>query len=265
MWASPSIPPAEPWLSVITISDGDPLDLQATADSIGRALPDTVEWLVQILAGPAARNAADICAGHTGLVRIEADDGPYDAMNRATSRAAGRYILYLNAGDRLADPALLTAPWPACHPDPFTQVHPAVVMGGAGDRVAGRWRFKRPRSRRWLFWGMPTHHQAILFSRAAIGEKPYNTHYRIAGDYDLLCRLAASGAQFNVTDMNVCLFEGGGLSSIARKRARAEQRHIREVCFRYSDLTQRIITVAQCVVAWTRDALPAVYAVLRYR
>lgn len=254
-----------PWLSVITVSDGDPDRLAATAASLGDRLPDDVEWIVQVLAGVRADKATRHCRIQPTALRIEADAGPYDAMNRATASARGRYRLYLNAGDLLWSADVIARPWPECRPDPETGQPPSVILGACWEKTGEHWCRKRARDRGALFWGMPTHHQAMLFHHTAIGAKPYDLRFRVAADYALLCRLAAEGHRFLVTDRTVCLFAGGGLSERLSSVGRHEQMQIRHHWLRHSRLRAALTGCIQWCVSRFKRVAPGLYRQFRYR
>ena len=255
----------EPWLSVITVSDGDPGRLAATAASLGDPLPGDVEWIVQVLAGPRADRVATACTVRPTVLRVEADTGPYDAMNRATAVARGRYLLFLNAGDRLTSADVIARPWPECRPDPDTGRSPGVILGACWERTGNRWCRKRARDRKSLFWGMPTHHQAMLFRRTAIGDKPYLTRFRVAADYALVCRLAAEDHHFLVTNKDVCFFTGAGLSEQLSSIGRREQIRIRRHALRHSRLRSAMIAGLQWCSSRFRHVAPGIYRRFRYR
>jgi len=158
----------------------------------------------------------------------EADEGIYDAMNKGTRLANGEYVLYLNAGDELH---------PEFDPGRFSD----SVSGNSADMLWGRCevhyqdgtRLKvKPRSPRWAWYCMPAFHPAILFRRDALGDNPYDTAFRLAADYDLVCRLLAGDARVVQNPEFISVYHRGGASDVYGDAARAEESRIRLRYFR---------------------------------
>ena len=74
---------------------------------------------------------------------------------------------------------------------------------------------------------MPAFHPAILFRREILGDKPYNTSYRLAADYDLICRLLKNNAVVKQLAAPVSIYHRGGISDIEGDLGRAEENEIR--------------------------------------
>jgi putative colanic acid biosynthesis glycosyltransferase len=153
------------------------------------------------------------------------DGGIYDAMNVGTGLASGSHVMFLNAGDELAQPAVLGA------------VHERLAgvdlaYGDAIEVDATGWEAFRPaRDPSWLPRGMFTHHQSMLFSRERLLVCPYRTQFRLSADYDLVARWFRDGAP--VVDLGVTLvrFHLGGRSEVARRSAIREDTAIRREVF----------------------------------
>jgi glycosyltransferase involved in cell wall biosynthesis len=101
-------PTVRPLFSIITVNLNDAAGLRATAESVVGQSYAEYEWLV--IDGGSSDNSLAVIREFEG--RIDAwssgpDRGVYDAMNRGLRRARGDYLIFMNAGDRFAGPAVL--------------------------------------------------------------------------------------------------------------------------------------------------------------
>ena len=204
--------------------------LQRTLESLRPILGrETVEWCV--VDGGSKRQYGDVLETAESLSDkfiSEPDNGIYDAMNKGTNLSTADYILYLNSGDELhADFEL----------DRFFQ----LINEGRPDMIWGRCLIHyqdgsiiriKTRQPLWAWFGMPTSHSAMFFRRELIRESPYDTHYRVGADYDLICRLITDDAHVVLLDSLVSIFHRGGLSDISGDAAFEEECEIRSKYFK---------------------------------
>jgi putative colanic acid biosynthesis glycosyltransferase len=220
-------------LSIVTIHLEDFDGLQRTLDSLRRLLTrEDLEWIV--IDGGSAFEAAGLQSLRedvSGLARhmvSEPDEGIYQAMNKGTALANGRYVLYLNAGDELHgdfDPGVVTRA--------LGDADPVMIWGQCIEQYRdGRQLALKTRSRRWAWYGMPASHPAIFFERASLGIDPYDCEFRIAADYNLVCRLLKSGRDVLRLDVPVSIFHHGGVSDMLAAQTRAEEDRVRRTWFR---------------------------------
>jgi len=214
-------------LAVVTVHLNDLPGLQRTFHSLQALLSaERLSWLVI----DGGSDASACGSGPMAQIRraashfiSEPDNGIYDAMNKGAKLAADDYLLFLNAGDQLH---------PSFDIDSFARRAAAsrgdMLWGRSLERYGdGRLVPVRTRSRAWAWYGMPVCHQAIFFKRTALGAEPYDTHYAIGADYDLVCRLLANGATVVPLDSPVCIFHRGGVSSRCIKASLEEENEIR--------------------------------------
>lgn len=205
-------------LSVVTVHLNDFTGLEMTQHSLRTLLgrPD-FEWIVVDGASEpqSQRQAAAMEEAVRSATRSvsEPDEGIYDAMNKGTRLARGKYVLFLNAGDELSEQftaqqflAMINAReadmfWCECR----DMHHPDSPL-----RIAAR-------GPNWAWYCMPTGHPAIFFRRSAIPESPYDTRYVIAADYELVARLLKDGATVSVEELEVAKFYPGGVSDLEHR------------------------------------------------
>ncbi len=136
----------------------------------------------------------------------EQDEGAYDAMNKGINMAAGRYLYFLGAGDRLREGVLETIK-SAMLDQPFAFVYGDVHRLNLDVRYKGM--FSKSKLRRSNIC-----HQAIFYERTifdVIGK--YDTKYRQLADYafNMKC-FADSRIQFKYLDYVIADYEGNGAS-----------------------------------------------------
>jgi len=121
---------------------------------------------------------------HVTLWGSEPDTGIYDAMNKGWVVAdPDSYVLFLGADDRLLS---LPTQQELCD---ARNSGAAVIYG---DAVIGETPF-RSRFTAELLTANTLHHQALLIRKAAHPAPPFNTKYRVFGDWDFNVRLWKRG------------------------------------------------------------------------
>lgn len=190
------------------------------------------------------------------------DNGIYDAMNKGLERAQGTWVLFLNAGDTLADPQTLAKM------SVFILQHKDVdfVYGDAlegTDKNAPFYKSARPIHT--IVQGMPTHHQAMLYRRSALYPLRYDMRWRVAADYDLTARFILKIGYDRATyfQIPVCFFASGGLSQKEAVLGRFEENAIRKNLNLIGPFGRFLIRLRQSLTLALRRTFPAVYFWLR--
>lgn len=95
-------------LSVITVNLNNSEGLQKTFDSISNQTYKDFEYIV--IDGASSDGSTNLMVNNTRINYwiSEKDNGVYDAMNKGILQAKGDYLLFLNSGDYLADPNVLS-------------------------------------------------------------------------------------------------------------------------------------------------------------
>ncbi|MFD1612623.1 glycosyltransferase [Sphingomonas tabacisoli] len=96
-----------PLLTIVTVCYRNPADLRATLESAPDLLAaDRIEWL--IVDGSPDDSCAAVARSFPRAIHLHGPDtGKYDAMNKGIAAAGGRSLLFMNSGDRVADPSAL--------------------------------------------------------------------------------------------------------------------------------------------------------------
>ena len=93
-----------PILSIITINRNNANGLKRTIESVIAQTFKDFEWIV--IDGASTDESIDVIkkyAEHFTYWISEKDSGVYDAMNKGIQKAHGKYLLFMNSGDMLAE------------------------------------------------------------------------------------------------------------------------------------------------------------------
>lgn len=228
-----------PFLSIITITKNNPAGLAKTTASLRQQTCADFEWIV--IDGDK-----------------EPDKGPYDAMNKGINRAHGKYLLFLNSGDQLADPETVT----------ILERHTSIltsdfIYGDAMEEVNGLLMVKRARKPKTIARGMFTHHQAMIYNRETFGDLRYDISYKIAGDYDFTARFLKKCEDISYIPASLCLFEQGGISQQHSALGRREEYKSKIQNGLCGHLTAAGYYIMQSLAMVLRKNFPALYRSLR--
>jgi putative colanic acid biosynthesis glycosyltransferase len=236
--------------SIITITRNNRTGLARTRTSLINQTCRDFEWIV-IDGASTDGTTDDLRTVPPDHWISEPDNGIYDAMNKGLACARGDYLLFLNAGDSLAAP------------DVLEKLSPLSADFLYGDALEGG-HYKRARPHTRILTGMITHHQSMLYRRAALGDLRYDTTYHIAADYKFtLAFLQKPGITAAYAPFALCDFDPGGLSQTAARLGRMEQSHARRDLNACNPLTNLAIIAAQTVLMALRRTVPGLYWLLK--
>lgn len=170
-------------------------------------------------------------------ITIEPDKGIYDAMNKGRLRAIETpgYTLFLNSGDSLAGPEVLSR---INEELSRAEIAPAFIYGnfyrknaeGALEPVSAR-----PIERAPL--GLPASHQTMYFENQRLRNYSFRLDYKLSADYCLLLEfLQGLDLQRDVMQLSfpLCIFDTTGVSHKRRFEAIREDMDIRKRFLNYS-------------------------------
>jgi len=199
------MPAPAPLVSFILVCRNPGARLAAALASLRAAAGATAEVLV--IDGASTDGTAawlESRRGEFAVLVSEPDRGVYEAMNKGVARAAGEWVLFLGADDRLVDDAL-------------ARIAPVLIATTAGV-VVGEATYDDGRA----YPPAPpaaavrrnfVHHQAAFYRRAILTPAGgFDAGLRVMGDYDLNLRLLRSGTAFVSVPVWIAECGGGGLS-----------------------------------------------------
>lgn len=124
-----------------------------------------------------------------GKIRMvsEPDRGLYDAMNKGLRMARGKYVLFLNAGDRFSSPAELGAFAEAAEKGADI-IYADTRLADIDGNIRGPRHLSAPQTltRDSFLKGMLICHQAFMVRRELA--PPYDLRYRFSADYEWCIR-----------------------------------------------------------------------------
>jgi glycosyltransferase involved in cell wall biosynthesis len=198
----------KPKISVVTVVLNDPEGLQRTIDSVRVQSYPLIDFVV-IDGGSDKATQLVLERNIDSMDRMlsEPDGGIYDAMNKGLALSSGEFVVFMNAGDTFVDSGTVERVAEKLLDDIDVLYGHRQYRKPAGDLVLQ----EAPGISR-IAEGMPFCHQSAFLRRQLLLENPFNTTYKFAGDYEQIVRLHKAGHRFQLLDMPICEYLGGGLS-----------------------------------------------------
>ena len=172
-------------ISVITVCLNEAGALASTCDSIRSQRYPNLEWIV--IDGASTDGSLDVLRDYEDCITYlmsEPDDGIYDAMNKGIGLSSGDYLLFLNAGDKLADPDVLYSV------KPFSDV--GIIYGDiqvTSDETSDLLVLPQKLPEDFLIKKMMPHQSSFIKKSLFYEYGLYDLSYRIAADYDFFVRI----------------------------------------------------------------------------
>lgn len=140
-------------------------------------------------------------------INSEKDTGIYNAMNKGTDMSDGKWLIFLNAGDTLADKYVLEK----------TAVYDcndvAILYGDVIYSICKRLKKFSAKPLIELKNGMVFCHQSAYIRKNKMKEYRYDETFQIGADYDFISRCYNNNEKIAYIPVTVSVFELGGTSS----------------------------------------------------
>ena len=237
-------------LSIITITYNNLAGLRRTAESVlaqtvndfewivvdGASTDGTKEYLDAIAANNAGRANLQTCKfAHLQIVS-EPDSGIYNAMNKGIRLAQGEYIQILNAGDCLAAPDVTERMLNVLEEHAASAWQPVDILYGnmlkvdAKGKLIGKSGYTEYSLRQ--FYSSTLNHDCAYIRRALFNDDQYGLYdenLRIVSDWKWYLQAIGLGNVRPVyVDIDVTLFDGGGISETNLTLRNQERRRVLE-------------------------------------
>lgn len=227
----------EPTFSIIVVCLNPGDKLKKTLESIrGQTFTDYEVIIKDGISSDGALSFVEEVKNEIPSLQLieQKDTGIYDAMNQAAVRAQGKYIYFLNCGDRFYHEKVLEdmAGLIAAHPSKT-----GVYYGNIYDRITGREVASNPALNAFGCYRNVPCHQACFYDRKLLNAHPFETKYRVRADYEqfLWCFFTESLSEkvsFIYGNMIIADYEGGGYSETRENKKISAEEH-REIVKKY--------------------------------
>jgi glycosyltransferase involved in cell wall biosynthesis len=208
---------APPCITIATVCRNDVTALRRTCASIAiQTSTRDIEHLVVDGASTDGTVAWYLAAPPVAQSRIvsERDGGIYDAMNKAIALARGEYVIFLNAGDELADSLVLERNLARIRRERprWAYGRARVVDEMKNDVRAPVGMVPYSRSKH-LYYISTICHQAVIMQRSLLQELDgFDERFGLTADYDLLLRAGLVVIPSAWRDIDV-LYDANGVSA----------------------------------------------------
>jgi glycosyltransferase involved in cell wall biosynthesis len=221
-----------PLVSVITVNLNDAEGLRKTLQSV--AGQDFADKELIVIDGGSTDGSLDVIRTFASSITrwtSEVDQGIYDAQNKGIALANGDYCLFLNSGDHLATPHVLSAVFQE-PPEADILYGNMIIDYGGGTTRLGR----MPRRITLEHMIGDTLWHPVSFIRRSLFDRfgGYDLRFRMVADYAFFLRmLLVEKVRYSHTGVTVAVFNTGGISSQAKYRGLQleERRRAQELYF----------------------------------
>lgn len=203
---------AAPELSIITVCFRAKTEIQATIESILSQTWTDFEYLV--IDGGSDDGTKELLEQSSGFFAeknldfrfvSEPDRGIYDAMNKGSLLARGKWLLFLNAGDLFADNTVLEYI--------FSKPSNAHII--YGDTICiyqGQKKLYPALPLEHLTYEMAFCHQSVFVLRELMLAHPYDISYKVCADHYFFLTMYLDNRIFEYRPIPVSLYEISGYS-----------------------------------------------------
>jgi glycosyltransferase involved in cell wall biosynthesis len=212
----------KPKISIITVVYNAKSLIEQTIKSILHQTYPNIEYI--IIDGASTDGTLEIIEQYRSgiaVIQSEKDQGIYDAMNKGLKIATGDYVLFINAGDLLAGPGILSIVFDKT-PDADVYYGNTEIIDIHGNSLGER-RLKPPTRLNWrsLRFGMCVSHQSFIAKKSLC--ELYNLNYKVSADIDWVIRVLRKSTVIVHVQETISKFLEGGSSSGNRKAGLIER------------------------------------------
>lgn len=196
--------------SIITVCLNPGESLDKTVDSV--LLQSYTNWELIIKDGLSDDKSTERIQDYSRIRVIKKkDNGIYQAMNQALEFVKGDYVIFLNAGDVLANERTLEN-MNRLISNSYSDIYYGDYINFDGNFC------KQPSAitKFFLYRSFICHQTIIYNSNLKI---KYNESYKLLADHDLHLRLLIDEFKFNKINEPIVLYEGGGVSEQKSNRS----------------------------------------------
>ncbi len=223
----------KPTFSVITVHFNQLPLLKSTVENVvsQKGFGEIIEYI--IVDGLSMDGTIDYLHGlkvEKSIHRIiERDKGIYDAMNKGILAATGEYIIFINAGDQLAESDTL-----AKIANSYKKFEVLYGDTEIAYETFTRTAHSKPVEKFWK--SLPFVHQSVIVKRELLVANLFDLTYKYCSDYDQLSKLYVTKITFEKADQIISRITAGGASDV---NAAAATREVFKISKKRFSLTLR--------------------------
>ena len=200
-----------PKVSIITVVFNGEKTLLKTIQSVYNQTYKNIEYI--IVDGSSEDGTLKIIEDNRQYIDnfiSEPDKGLYDAMNKGLSLATGSYVWFINSGDEIANPEVLSTIF---HKLPLADIYygNTMIIDNNGEEVGWR-RLAPPEQLTWKDFrkGMVISHQSIIVKRSVC--KHYDLNYKFSADFEWVLYALYNSKEIVNTHQTLSRYLDGGLT-----------------------------------------------------
>lgn len=195
-------------LSIVTINFNDGNGLNDTKKSIVSQECQDFEWLV--IDGNSSDDSLGIIKNTNRIDYYvsEKDNGIYDAMRKGLMAASGRYVIFMNSGDRFFNASATKKIIRLIEDEKKDLYLFATQINGLNSSY-----IRKPRSLKKSDYSVPAVQQSTVYRSDLLKEIDWPIEYKICGDFSIALQLYNMGASYLIDCSIISIFELGGVST----------------------------------------------------
>ena len=206
--------------SIITICMNEEQNIDATILSVLKQTYTGYEYIIKD--GLSKDRTVEIAQSYASAfaekgipyrIISQSDQGIYDAMNQAVQEVHGEWVLFMNAGDLLADASVLQrVNGEACMNEAD------IVYGDTIDRLDDLYLYAKARHLNGMRFEMNFCHQSCFTRLEQLKANPFSLEYSICSDNHFYLYRYQEGKKFCHIPVTVSVYDRSGISSNAKLR-----------------------------------------------
>lgn len=222
-----------PLISIITICYNAESTLTPTMESVARQTFKDFEHL--IIDGASKDSTLKIArelATESTKIFSERDKGIYDAMNKGLSKAKGKYVVFLNAGDAFHSPDTLQKYADAANRNPDI-IYGDTVIVNDNREILGPRHLSVPKRLTFKSFakGMLVCHQAFMVKRSLT--EPYDLSYRFSADYDWTLKCLKKSTPEKCINLNMVTIDYLTAGTTDKNKIKSLRERFRIMCHHF--------------------------------
>lgn len=196
-----------PKVSIVTVVYNDLNGMKKTFENVKALSYSNIEYLV--IDGASTDGTGDFIrsnVNHIDVLVSESDRSIYDAMNKAIDKAAGDYIIFMNAGDTFTASDVLEKIFDNA------DISCDVIYGDRNYLADENSTHQMAKDITTVFERMPYCHQSALVKLSVIRKFKFDETYKFAADYNQVVLMYLNQVKFKKVNIIVSDFLAGGRS-----------------------------------------------------